>query len=261
MFIKIEGYKILIDDEDADRILARKWYTIWNRPNEIRFRSVSVTPEENKKIDFNYLTRFIMKIPPKGFARVRPIRKYDGVYYDYRKENLKVSWYKPKRPLLYDTIPKETRDAVDDCKKWGFIKPRPMGTPFVIPCDYKWGLWFTADNMTLHMYSHSKYLYGSMPIQSASELYRKTVAQCGVSVMEEKVEYITFTRVNVRNLSKIKNEKNICPQCYRTWLRFMADKGYIQEIRHGRPIPFPKEMPIEDVRDTLVKDEIAWYDL
>ena len=79
MLIQIKGYDVLIDDEDADRVLARNWF--------IKSRSRYVYFGFGRK-DTELLHRFLLNIP---FGDSRLVDHCNGNTLDNRKANLRVA--------------------------------------------------------------------------------------------------------------------------------------------------------------------------
>jgi hypothetical protein len=83
MVINIKGYDVLIDDDIAPLILARKWH-ICDRKRGIYF-ATSVLFPDGKWRDVK-LHRFIMECPP-GLL----IDHKDGNHLDCRRQNLRIA--------------------------------------------------------------------------------------------------------------------------------------------------------------------------
>jgi hypothetical protein len=82
MTIKIKGYEVLVDDDIAPMILARKWH-ISDRKRGIYF-STSIIFSDGKYRDVK-LHRFIMECPPGLLVDHR-----NGNHLDCRRQNLRV---------------------------------------------------------------------------------------------------------------------------------------------------------------------------
>jgi hypothetical protein len=82
MTIKIKGYSVLIDDDMAPMVLARKWH-VSDRKRGIYFATSILFPD-GKRRDVK-LHRFIMECPPGLLVDHR-----NGDHLDCRRENLRV---------------------------------------------------------------------------------------------------------------------------------------------------------------------------
>jgi hypothetical protein len=82
MVIEIKGYKVMIDDDMAEKVMALKWH-IADRKRGIYF-STTVKGEDGKSHDVK-LHRFIMEAPPGMLVDHR-----DGNHLNCHRENLRI---------------------------------------------------------------------------------------------------------------------------------------------------------------------------
>lgn len=257
--VQVKEYRILIDNEDVERVLDRRWYPNRAR-DEIRFRSYAKTKEEHAKVEIVYMTRFILNIPLNDVCRVG---LHDATNpHDYRKSNLYIMPATGKAHRLYtNAITNEQRNRVNAVKRCNKIQRRYISIPYVTPqaYKYKYGLWFVNDKV-LHLYNYSQYEYGNLERTYANVLWRRVRGQCGVRWYEDDIRYVYFTKINLNNLKTLLTDKHVCPQCFKVWLDWMVEYQYIKQVKRGNGVPFPVKVE-GDFRDKYTEDEVAWYDL